>query len=217
MLNQITNILIDLVNRTGYVGIFLATMIESFFTPIPSEIILLSAGLAAKASGQGEIALALMVLSASLGSYVGTLPFYAIARWGAETILPKFLHKYGAYLLIDEKDLAKSHTLFEKHGGKIVFLARLVPTVRSLVAFPAGAAKMSLWKYTFYTMLGSSLWNLLLGGVGFYAYDYKDQLFALLEPFERIILVILAVLVLLYIYRVIYQMRKIRAIHQISA
>lgn len=209
MLTQITNWLLAIVEVSGPFGIFLATVIESFFPPIPSEIVLFTAGFYAKSE---DSLLLLLVLSfvAALGNFVGTLPFYLVSRYSADNLLPKFLKKFGPYLLFTEKDLAKTQKFFDKRGGITVFLARLVPGIRSLVAFPAGAAKMNFLKYTIYTLAGSMCWNLVLSGVGFWAFSYKDQVLAILDPISNFVLVAVVILAILYVLRVIYQIRKLR-------
>jgi membrane protein DedA with SNARE-associated domain len=207
MLEQIATALEQLVLQTGYIGIFIATVVESFFAPIPSEIILVSAGYASKSSG-GLPTLVIMCIFAALGNYVGTLPFYLISRMGAKSFLPKFIDRWGPFLLISNKDLEKAEKLFHQRGRSMVFFARLIPGIRSLIAFPAGVSKMPILSYTIFTLLGSLSWNLFLGGIGFFAYDAKDQIFALLAPVEKIILALIIIVVVLYSGNVIYQIRK---------
>lgn len=209
MLASIADFLLELLDKVGYLGIFFATAIESFFAPIPSEIVLITAGLYAKTNG-GIPALFLVAFVAALGSFVGTLPFYLISRYGSETFLPKFLKKWGAFLLISPKDLEKAHKLFEKRGSVMVFVSRLIPGIRSLISFPAGVAKMNFAKYTFYTILGSFSWNIILATVGYLAYDSKDKIFQFLDPFQYFILALLILGCLFYSFKVAQNFVKIR-------
>jgi membrane protein DedA with SNARE-associated domain len=57
---------------------------------------------------------------------------------------------------------------FKKYGSFMVFIARLVPGLRTLISFPAGAARMSLAKFVAFTTAGCLLWNGVLIYVGFY-------------------------------------------------
>lgn len=209
MLTQITDWLLAIVEVSGSWGIFIATVIESFFPPIPSEIVLFTAGFYAR-SEESIALLIFLSFIAALGNFVGTLPFYLISRYSADNLLPKFLKKFGPYLLFTEKDLIKTQKFFDKNGGITVFVARLIPGIRSLVAFPAGAAKMNFLKYTAYTLAGSMCWNLLLSGVGFWAFSYKDQVLAILDPISNFVLIVAVIAVILYVLRVIYQIRKLR-------
>ncbi len=211
MLEQITVFLLSLLDKVGYLGVMIATAIESFFPPIPSEVILVTAGAYAQTQ-QSTLALIGVAVFASLGNYLGTLPFYLIARYSADNLLPKFLKKWGVFLLITPEDLKKAQALFEKRGKSIVFISRLIPGIRSLIAFPAGAAKMNFTIYTIFTLAGSFFWNILLSAIGFAAYSNKDEFFRILKPIENIVIIVIAVLAILYIARVIYQIRKLRAI-----
>mgnify|MGYP000851158003 CR=1 FL=1 len=209
MLEQITHLLISLIQQLGYVGVFTATMLESFFAPIPSEVVLPTVGLAAKQSGDFSIVVIASVVAA-LGNYVGTLPFYYIARVGADSLLPRLIAKYGAFILISMDDVRKAEKLFARRGKLMVFTSRLIPAVRSLIAFPAGISKMHFGEYTLFTLLGSFIWNLVLITVGFVAYDYMDSVFAILKPVENLVLVIIALAIAIYTYKVIRNIIKIR-------
>lgn len=202
MLENITLWLIGLLDSMGYLGIFFAAAIESFFAPIPSEIILFTAGLYARANG-GMIELLLISFVAALGSFLGTLPFYLIARFSANKLLPKFLDRWGAILLITEKDLRRTEGFFSKYGSWAVFIFRLLPVGRSLISLPAGVAKMNFLLYTVFTIAGSFSWNLILVAIGFWAYDYKDQVFSFLKPVEAILTILILLIALVYISMVV--------------
>jgi len=209
MLTQITEWLLGIIAVSGIWGVFFATVLESFFPPIPSEIVLFSAGFYAK-SQDSLLLLFLLAVVAAFGNFVGTLPFYLVSRFSADNLLPKFLKKFGPYLMFTEADLVKTQRYFDKKGGITVFAARLVPGIRSLVAFPAGAAKMNFVKYTLYTLAGSLTWNLILSGIGFWAFGYKDQVLAVLDPISSFILVLVVAATILYCLRVAYQIRKLK-------
>lgn len=209
MLESITNFLLVLLDKVGLLGIFIATIIESFFAPIPSEIVLFTAGLKAKESGSVEL-LVMMALVASLGNFVGTLPFYLISKYSSDKLLPKFLDKWGPFLLISNDDLKKTEKLFKKHGRITVFVARLIPGIRSLIAFPAGIAKMDFFQYTAFTLAGSFLWNIFLSSIGFLAYDYKDQILSFFKPVETIVLGIIVLVVVIYSIKVALNIRELR-------
>jgi membrane protein DedA with SNARE-associated domain len=69
---------------------------------------------------------------------------------------------------------------------------------------------MPFTRYLLFTLAGSFLWNLLLAGVGYAAYDLKDELFALLQPVEKIVLFILLVVVFVYVFKVVSRVRQLR-------
>lgn len=211
MLESISDFLIQLMEQTGLVGIFLATVVESFFAPVPSEIVLFTAGFYASNLGSFPT-LVLIAIVAAFGNFVGTLPFYLVSKYSSEKYLPRFLNRWGAYLLISNRDLERSQKFFDKKGGVTVFFARLIPGIRSLIAFPAGLSKMNFFKYFAFTMAGSFLWNIILGSIGFWAFERKEVFFEIFEPISNIILIGIVVLAILYMARVVYNIRKIRAL-----
>ena len=209
MLSQISEFLVQLLDKVGLMGVFFATVIESFFAPIPSEIVLFTAGYYASGNG-GVPMLILFCAVASFGNFVGTLPFYLLSYYGSEKYLPKFLDKWGPYLLISNEDLKKTQKYFDKRGSSTVFFARLIPGVRSLIAFPAGLAKMNLSRYTLFTLLGSFCWNLFLGGIGFWAFDQREIFFKVLDPISNLIIAGLIVIAILYVVKVVLNVRKLK-------
>jgi membrane protein DedA with SNARE-associated domain len=133
-----------------------------------------------------------------------------VSFFGSKSLLPKLLNRWGAYLLLSNEDLEKAEKLFKRRGEAMVFFSRLIPGIRSIIAFPAGIAKMPFTRYLLFTLAGSFLWNLLLAGVGYAAYDLKDELFALLQPVEKIVLFILLVVVFVYVFKVVSRVRELK-------
>lgn len=207
MLNQISDFLVKLLEQTGLLGVFFATAIESFFAPIPSEIVLFTAGFYASQS-QSYLLLIVLCAVGAFGNYMGTLPFYLISRFGREKFLEKFINRFGRFLLISMNGINKAECLFKKRGNAVVFFARLVPGIRSLIAFPAGAFKMNFLKYSFFTLLGSFVWNMILSTLGFVAYNYKTQIFDILRPIETTVIILIILAVLIYVLNVVIQIIK---------
>jgi membrane protein DedA with SNARE-associated domain len=133
--------LTDVIADGGYLGIVFLMLAENLFPPIPSELIMPLAGFVA---AQGEFNVVLVVLAGSLGSMLGALPWYYAGRWVGEARMRAFAARYGRWLTLDEKEIGKATDWFEKHGRVAVLLARLVPTVRTLISLPAGMARMPL-------------------------------------------------------------------------
>lgn len=74
-----------------------------------------------------------------------------------------FTHNYR---WLNPAALAKTHSFYEKHGGKTIVLARFTPIVRTFAPFIAGVSAMTLVKFQFFNILGAILWvvGLLLFG-----------------------------------------------------
>jgi len=151
------------VQTGGYVGVAFLTLVENIFPPIPSELILPVAGFLVST---GELNFIWVVVAATVGSVVGALLFYGLGYWLGDKKLRAFVRSYGKWMALDENDLDEAEEWFKKHGGKAVFVGRLLPSLRSLISVPAGVAQMPLLKFTVYTTVGSGIWNAALVGAG---------------------------------------------------
>lgn len=204
MITTFIDWLVRLIELIGYPGVMLAMFIESFFAPIPSEIILPFSGFVAYS---GSLNIFLVVILASIAAYLGTLPFYFIGKWGKESV-DTFLQKYGKYLFIKQGDLEKGYDIFNKHGNKMVFFGRLIPIVRTVISFPAGVANMHFGVFSLYTFAGTLLWSTILATAGYLLGDGWDTISVYVSKYEKIILVVLVILILLFVGRGIYSMIK---------
>jgi membrane protein DedA with SNARE-associated domain len=150
----------SLIDGIGEWGVGLFTLIETVFPPIPSEVILPLAGVLAQ---QGQLNMALIIVTSTLGAYLGSLVLYALgARLGTERSI-RWLSKLP---LVDRRDFEKATDWFTRHGRPAVFFGRFIPGVRSLISIPAGAAGMHLFTFSIFTIAGSAIWNALLIGLG---------------------------------------------------
>lgn len=197
MIQNFIDWLVNIISTLGYPGVALSVFIESFFAPIPSEIILPFSGFVAS---QGVLNIYLVIAIATLAAYLGTLPFYFIGLWGEKFVF-KFLDKYGKYLFIQKDDVDWVFSLFDKHGKKIVLIGRLIPIVRTLISFPAGVAKMNFTVFSIYTLIGSLVWNTILTSAGFFLGDSWELVSSYIAKYEKGILVVLLLIFVLYIMR----------------
>jgi membrane protein DedA with SNARE-associated domain len=145
----------------GAPGVGVATLLETVFPPVPSEVVLPLAGFTAS---QGYYSFVSAVLWATAGSVLGAVVLYwAGAAWGVER-----LYALADRLpLVGHGDVERSIEWFERHGRTAVLLGRLVPGVRSLISIPAGVHHMALLPFLGYTALGSLVWNTALVGAGY--------------------------------------------------
>jgi membrane protein DedA with SNARE-associated domain len=157
----------------SYPGIALLMGIESACIPLPSELIMPYAGamsdpgVAAALSAQYGLALPtfnliLAAIAGALGCNLGSeLAYWVGAKGGRPAI-----EKYGRYLLVSKHEIAMADRWFERRGEIIILIARLLPVVRTFIAFPAGVARMNRTKFHVYTFVGSLPWCLALGYAG---------------------------------------------------
>ncbi len=149
------NIIVDIMEAVGPVGVGLAVFAENIFPPIPSEVILPLAGFTA---ADGAFTPLSALIWATIGSVVGALALYGI---GAAIGRKRMYRIAEAMPLVDVDDVERTERWFIRFGYWSIFLGRMVPVFRSLISIPAGIERMPLALFTLYTTLGSLLWNAL--------------------------------------------------------
>jgi len=147
------------ISRLGYAGIVLLMAIESACIPLPSEIIMPFSGYLVYT---GQFNLWLVGVAGAFGCVVGSLAAYWAGMHGGRPLI----EKYGRYVLISRHDLDLADRWFDRFGEIIVFASRLLPVIRTFIAFPAGVARMNLKKFVIYTFAGSLPWCIGLAYVG---------------------------------------------------
>lgn len=174
MLESFVSWLLNLFRGMGYPGIIALMAVESSILPLPSELVMPPAGyLAAK----GEMSLVVAVLCGVLGSILGALGNYGLARWLGRA----FFLRLGKYVLITEKGLDRSERYFAAHGEISTFLGRMLPVVRHLISIPAGVARMRLGRFVLFTGLGALLWCSILTGIGWFIGSREDVILEVLN------------------------------------
>jgi membrane protein DedA with SNARE-associated domain len=162
-------IVIDIINRFGYVGIGFLIAIENIFPPIPSEIILTFGGFMTTFSTMNVWG---VIGAATIGSVIGAIVLYYIGRiLNAERLERFFDSKLGKRLHLKREDVHRAEGWFLRHGNKTVFFCRFIPIVRSLISVPAGAAKMKIGVFLSLTAVGTAIWNIVLVFLGKFAGD----------------------------------------------
>ena len=147
----------------GYLGVVLAMTIESTVIPIPSEIILpfagfsVARGISEPLTG-GPWSYWGAVAAGVAGNTLGSLIAYAIGAYGGRPLL----ERYGRYVLISTHDLDLADRHFRRWGDATVFFSRMLPVVRTFISIPAGIARMPLWRFVAFSVLGAIPWVMLL-------------------------------------------------------
>jgi len=185
----------DLVSERGYAGVFIAMLIENFLQFIPSEAIMPLAGFLV---AEGKLGFVQTCLAGTLGTIMGTLPWYGIGRIVNEEKLELYVHRHGAWLGVTTAKLKKSRLWFQKYGNAIVFWGRLVPILRTLVSIPAGIEMMPFRPFLLWTSLGSLMWNILLTTAGYFLGKNWVLVHSLLKPVTLFIAFALVALLIAY-------------------
>ncbi len=148
ILEILAGFIIYVISALGLPGIVLLMAIESACIPLPSEVIMPFSGYLVF---KGEHSLWAVALAGAFGCVVGSVPAYYLGMYGGRPLI----EKYGKYILMSHHDLDLADRWFQRHGEWTVFIARLLPVVRTFIAFPAGVAKMDMTRFIAYTLAGS--------------------------------------------------------------
>ena len=192
------------ISSGGYVGIAILMAIESACIPLPSEIIMPFAGYLVST---GEMNLFLAATAGALGCNLGSIVAYEIGRRGGRPMAEKF----GRYVLIGPGELDLADRFFNRWGSWAILIGRMLPVIRTFIAFPAGVARMKLIPFHVYTFIGSWPFCLLLTWIGMTLGDKWNsdpRLKAFFHRADAAIGVVLVVAIAFYIWHRINGMKK---------
>lgn len=192
------------ISALGYPGIVLLMGIESACIPLPSEVIMPFSGYLVYT---GRFNLWAVAVAGAVGCVVGSLVAYWVGMYGGRPLI----EKYGRYVLVSRRDLDLADRWFAKYGELIVFTSRLLPVIRTFIAFPAGVARMNLPRFVAYTFLGSLPWCLGLAYVGQKLgeqWDKNDTLRSWFHRFDFVIVIIGVLAVIWWVWRHIKESRR---------
>jgi membrane protein DedA with SNARE-associated domain len=159
ILEALASFIIFVISTMGLPGIVLLMAIESACIPLPSEVIMPFSGYLVFL---GKYSLWSVGLAGAIGCIVGSVPAYYLGMYGGRPLI----EKYGRYILMSRHDLDMAERWFERYGEATVFFARLLPVIRTFIAFPAGVARMEMKRFIAYTFAGSLPWCLGLAYIG---------------------------------------------------
>jgi membrane protein DedA with SNARE-associated domain len=156
-LDNLLGLIVGVIDRLGYPGLVVLGAL------VPPEAVLPFAGFLVASD---ELTFTWALLAATLGATIKHGAFFLAARSLGTERIRKVVKRYGKFFLLSTSGLERALELFERMGGRLVFVGCFVPNVRTLVTVPAGCAKMRLWRFLLVHTLGTLLWNggLLLAG-----------------------------------------------------
>ncbi len=150
---------VGVIRAGGYWGVALLMAIESACIPLPSEIIMPFAGYLVST---GEMNLYLAATAGAIGCNLGSIVAYEVGRRGGRPMA----EKWGKYVLVGPAELDMADRFFNRWGAAAILIGRMLPVIRTFIAFPAGVARMKLIPFHVYTFIGSWPFCYLLAWVG---------------------------------------------------
>ena len=193
LLSGLSLFIVGTISALGYPGVVLMMGIESACIPLPSEVIMPFSGYLVST---GRFDLQIVAIAGALGCLLGSYVAYYVGASGGRW----FLERYGRYVLIAPHEIEIADRFFARWGSPAVFTSRLLPVVRTFIAFPAGVTRMRILPFTIYTLAGSYLWCLILAYAGMKFGQHWNALGPYFHRFDGLIAVILVAAAAVFLY-----------------
>jgi membrane protein DedA with SNARE-associated domain len=203
ILTVLAGFIVAVISAAGYLGIVLMMAIESACIPLPSEVIMPFSGYLVST---GRFDLLLVATAGAIGCNLGSVVAYEIGKRGGRPAI----ERWGRFVLIGPGELDAADRFFARFGGMAVLIGRLLPVIRSFIAFPAGIARMPVGRFHLYTFIGSWPWCFGLAWVGMKlgaAWDSDPRIKAAFHSADAVIGIVLVLAVAAYI---LHRLRGLR-------
>jgi membrane protein DedA with SNARE-associated domain len=196
MIELFSHYIIQLIESTGYFGIFVLMTLESALIPIPSEVTMPFAGFLVQ---QGKLNFLLVVLVGAFANLTGSLISFGIGYYLEEHVILRLIDKYGKFILVNKHEYERSVRWLKKYGDAVAFFSRILPAVRTFISLPAGLSEMSIWKFSFFTFLGSLIWSAILTYFGYYLGGEWQSIEPYFRQFQIVIVIAFVFFVIWYL------------------
>jgi membrane-associated protein len=178
--HAILRFVMNLLLTHGYVVIFIGAAVDNFGLPASGDVVLFAGGWF---SNIGRVSLPLVMLYGFAGALISDSAVYWIGRIGGRPLIIRVLKMRLLHFLINENNLARVERYFDTHGGKMVFVGRFGPGLRSMTPLFAGVSKMSYYKFLPYNLSAVAVWAVAYTLVGYAFGAYWSELLAVAKSF----------------------------------
>ncbi len=200
----------------NYWTILVLMAIESSVIPLPSEVVVPPAAYFSL-QANSSLDFWVVILVATAGAYLGSAINYGLSVIIGRPIIYAFADsKVGHFLHLSKEKMEHAEEYFQKKGSISIFFGRLLPAVRHLISIPAGLSRMNFGTFSFFTIIGAGIWNIVLAGLGYLLFRVvpdDTQFFAQLEHYNHYLKIagfaLLGCAIAYIIYKV-YKNKKIK-------
>ena len=161
MLQHLIEVWFQWVHDWGYLGVIILMAMESSIFPVPSELVIPPAAILATHQG-GHMSLIGVVVAGTFGSWLGSAITYLVSR----VVGRPFIARYGPYIFMPQKKVARAERFMHRYESGGIFFARLLPVIRHLISIPAGIIRMNFARFSALTIIGSAIWCAVLAWLG---------------------------------------------------
>jgi membrane protein DedA with SNARE-associated domain len=188
-------------NQFGYLAVGGVVLIEDFGVPVPGETVLI---LGAVYAGTGRLNVVLVALLGYAGAVLGDNIGFAIGHFGGR----RLVERYGRYVFLTPERLDKTTRFFERHGGKIIIVARFIEGLRQANGIIAGTTGMHWRRFLIFNAIGAALWVALWTSVGYFSGNHIDTIYNGATRYDTYLAIAIGALLLAYIARRVVRARR---------
>lgn len=184
----------------SYAVIFAVAMLDAFFPIVPSESVVITAGVVAST---GDLDIYLVILLAAAGAIVGDNISYGIGSWLGEHTVKRIFKGDKS-----RKGFEWAERQLEERGTYLIIVARFIPGGRTAVTFAAGYVHTFPWRrFIVADVIAGIVWATYAALLGYFGGKQFEE-----APWKGLVLAfVLAVGVALTVELVRHWLRKRRA------
>ncbi|HYB28377.1 MAG TPA: DedA family protein [Solirubrobacteraceae bacterium] len=200
---QLPGVLHDLeptLDKYGYLALGLI-FLEDFGVPVPGETVLI---IAAVYAGTGRFSVWLVALIGFLAAVLGDNVGFGIGHFGGRPLA----ERYGKYILLTPERLDKTASFFDRHGGKVIVIARFVEGLRQANGIIAGITGMHWARFVPFNMLGAALWVALWVSIGYFSGSHIDTIYNTATRYEAYFGIAVGLVIVAFIGRRVWRWRR---------
>ena len=194
----------------GLWAIIALVFLEDFGIPVPGETILIAGAVYAGSGGLNIFAVGVLGFAAAVaGDNIG----YAIGRFGGHALVTR----WGKYVFLTEERLEKAESFFNRHGGKIIVVARFIEGLRQANGIIAGITEMRWPRFLMFNMIGAALWAGCWVSVGYFAGEHITTIYDYITRYSLYALIAAVVIAVAWIGLRVFRGRRKRAADRAAA
>jgi membrane protein DedA with SNARE-associated domain len=188
----------------GYAAVAGLVLVEDFGVPVPGETVLI---LGAVYAGTGRLNIALVALLGFAGALLGDNIGFAIGHFGGR----RLVERYGRYVFLTPERLDKTTRFFDRHGGKIIILARFIEGLRQANGIIAGTTGMHWKRFVIFNAIGAALWVAVWTSIGYFSGSHIDAIYSDATRYDTYLAIAAGLVLIAFIVRRVLRVRRARA------
>ena len=197
-------------NNFGYLAVAGFVLLEDFGVPVPGETILVVGSIYA---GTGRLNIVLVGVLGFLAAVVGDNIGFAIGHFGGR----RLVERWGKYIFLTPERMDKAAAFFDRHGGRVIVIARFVEGLRQANGIIAGTTGMHWARFLMFNAIGAALWVAVWTCVGYFSGNHINSIYHTATKYELYFAIAVGVVLLALIARRVIRLRRARAAAEAEA